>query len=120
MGLLVPVWLASRRIQNSCTGKLRRGGPVCHFTTGFMFIGSFVAPGIAAAAFALISTGGDEAASGVNTATNVTVGTPIQTPVGPFGVAVNPAGTRVYVTNTAGVSVIHTATNTVTGSISLP
>jgi len=54
----------------------------------------------------------------INTATNTVIGNPI--PVGdrPYGVAVNPAGTRAYVTNLDGrtVSVINTATNTVIGN----
>ena len=56
-----------------------------------------------------------------DTATNTVVGAPIPIPVGgaaPHGVAVNPAGTRVYVANgdTNNVSVIDTATNTVVGA----
>ena len=46
------------------------------------------------------------------------IGVPIPVGDGPFGVAVNPAGTRVYVANDGSnnVHVIDTATNTVIGS----
>lgn len=52
-----------------------------------------------AAPFAYITNSGDNTVSVIDIATNTVIGTPI--PVGPFpfGVAVNPAGKRVYVTN---------------------
>ncbi len=53
----------------------------------------------------------------IDTATNTVVGAPIVVGSIPQGIAVNPAGTRVYVANlNAGVSVIDTATNTVVGA----
>ena len=68
--------------------------------------------------FAYISNTGSNTVSVIDTATNLVVAT---VPVGsqPFGVAVNPASTRVYVTNRESntVSVIDTATNTVRATI---
>jgi YVTN family beta-propeller protein len=72
---------------------------------------------------AYITNSHDNTVSVIATATNTVVGLPI--PVGdfPFGVAVSPDGSKVYVTNTANlthnytVSVIATATNTVTATI---
>ena len=53
----------------------------------------------------------------IDTATNTVMGAPIPGGGAPYGVAVNPAGTRVYVANVSGsVSVIDTATNTVIGA----
>ena len=51
-------------------------------------------------------------------ATNTVIGSPIPVGSAPFGVAVTPDGSKVYVTNLFGntVSVIATATNTVIGS----
>ena len=50
----------------------------------------------------------------IDTATNAVVGSPIAVGDAPFGVAVTPDGSRVYVANAGDdVSVIDTATNTV-------
>ncbi|MGQ0445312.1 MAG: hypothetical protein ACT4O2_09360 [Beijerinckiaceae bacterium] len=58
----------------------------------------------------------------IDTATNKVVGTPIPVGDGPFGVAVTPDGTKVYVTNFLSntVSVIATATNTLVATIPIP
>ncbi len=55
----------------------------------------------------------------VDTATNATVGSPISVGGQPIGIAMNPAGTRLYVANSASnnVSVIDTGTNTSTATI---
>src|SRR5947207_2703282 len=52
-----------------------------------------------AAPFAYITNNISNTVSVIDTATNVVVGTPIAVGFTPFGVAVNPAGTRVYVAN---------------------
>jgi YVTN family beta-propeller protein len=54
----------------------------------------------------------------IATATNTVIGSPIAVGSGPFGVAVTPDGSKVYVANEGSgtVSVIATATNTVIGS----
>ena len=75
-----------------------------------------------AAPFAYITNEFSNTVSVIDIATNAVVGSPITVGVQPVGVAVNPAGTRVYVTNRnpAGlstVSVIDTATNTVIATI---
>jgi len=79
------------------------------------------APIVASAApFAYITNYGSNNVSVIDTSTNtvtanVTVGT------GPYGVAVNPAGTHVYVANydSNNVSVINTSTNTVTDNVTV-
>jgi YVTN family beta-propeller protein len=55
----------------------------------------------------------------INTTTNAVTGSPIPVGGGPFGVAVSPDGTRAYVTNSDSVSVINTASNTVTATITV-
>jgi YVTN family beta-propeller protein len=54
----------------------------------------------------------------IDTATNTVVGSPITVGIEPWGVAVTPDGSKVYVTDLSSnnVSVIDTATNTVVGS----
>ena len=54
----------------------------------------------------------------IDTATNAVIGDPIKVGLHPWGVAVNPSGTRVYVANeySNNVSVIDTATNVVVGA----
>ena len=72
-----------------------------------------------AAPFAYVANNGSKTVSVIDTATNKVVAT---VPVGsfPFGVAVTPDGTHVYVTNSdSTVSVIKTATNTVVKTISV-
>src|SRR5215469_10516140 len=61
----------------------------------------------------------DNAVSVIDTATNTVIGSPIPVGARPFGVAVTPDGSKVYVANEASntVSVIDTATNTVTATI---
>ena len=68
--------------------------------------------------FAYIPNHGANTVSVIDTASN-TVTTTITVGSAPYGVAVNPASTRVYVTNETSntVSVIDTATNTVTATI---
>ncbi len=76
--------------------------------------------GIAVAApFAYVTNFASNDVSVIDTATDTVVAT---IPVGssPFGVAVNPAGTRVYVTDSTGVSVIDAATNTVVAVVAVP
>jgi YVTN family beta-propeller protein len=69
------------------------------------------------APFAYITNMSGNTVSVIDTAANITVGSPIPVGNSPTGVAVNPSGTRVYVANLASdtVSVIDTATNTVVG-----
>jgi YVTN family beta-propeller protein len=85
----------------------------------FLFCIFFSATAVYAAPFAYIPNFGSNNVSVIDTATNTVIGSPV--PVGsfPIGVAVNPAGTRVYVANEIGgtVSVIDTATNTVVATI---
>ncbi len=68
-------------------------------------------------AYAYITNYGSDTVSVINTTTN----TVTTVPVGkwPYGVAVNPTGTRVYVTNYGSetVSIIDTSTNTVTANV---
>jgi YVTN family beta-propeller protein/autotransporter-associated beta strand protein len=61
----------------------------------------------------------DNTVSVINTATNTAVGSPIPVGAGPFGIAVTPNGSAVYVANNVGnsVSVIDTATKTVIATI---
>jgi YVTN family beta-propeller protein len=56
----------------------------------------------------------------IDTATNTVTAT-VNVGVGPYGVAVNPDGTKVYVANlmSNNVSVIDTATNTVTATVNV-
>ena len=72
-------------------------------------------PPAQAAPFAYIPNFGDSTVSVIDTASDTVVSAPIPVGAGPLGVAVNPAGTRVFVTNlnANSVSVIDTATNTV-------
>src|ERR1035438_3795977 len=76
--------------------------------------------GCASAQFAYITNSGSNNVSVINTATNTVTAT-VNVGSGPFGVAVNPAGTFVYVTNETSnnVSVINTATNTVTATVNV-
>jgi YVTN family beta-propeller protein len=60
----------------------------------------------------IITNSGDNTVFVISTATNTLVGT-IPVGRGPFGVAVTPDGSKVYVTGGGGVSVIDTATNMV-------
>ena len=68
------------------------------FSSVFLFCFLFSMVEVYAAPFAYITNGGGNTVSVIDTATNTVVST---IPVGtcPQGVAVNPAGTRVYVTN---------------------
>jgi YVTN family beta-propeller protein len=83
----------------------------------FLFCIFFSSTAVYAAPFAYIPNLGSNNVSVIDTATNTVVAT-ITVGSGPYGVAVNPAGTRVYVANRldSTVSVIDTATNTVIGS----
>ena len=54
----------------------------------------------------------------IDTATNTVVAT-IPLSASPYGVAVNPTGTRVYVATVGGVVVIDTGTNTVVDTITV-
>lgn len=100
-------------------------------------LATLLASAPAVAQFAYVPNGVDRTVSVINTATNtVTATIPLNETLFPVGVAVNPSGTRVYVTNTcdedlmfvtgcslgdAGtVSVINTATNTVIATIPIP
>lgn len=69
---------------------------------------------VAAGPFACITDASSDTVSVIDTSANAAV---VTVPVGvsPFGVAANPAGTRIYVANEASgaVSVIDAATNTV-------
>ncbi|MEO5703099.1 MAG: Calx-beta domain-containing protein [Gammaproteobacteria bacterium] len=79
-----------------------------------------VAASAHAAPFAYISNENSNDVSVIDIATNIVTAT---VPVGltPFGVAVNPSGSRVYVTNIDSntVSVIDTATNTVVATVAV-
>src|SRR5260221_841414 len=73
---------------------------------------------------AYITNNGDNTVSVIDTATNTVVGSPIPVGSGPYGVAVTPDGSKVYVTNNSTanpgtVSVIATATNTVTAMVTI-
>ena len=73
--------------------------------------------GAGAGPFAYITNMNSSTVSVIDTATNAVVGAPITLSGGPYGVAINRTGTRVYITLGFGaVSVIDTATNTVIGS----
>jgi YVTN family beta-propeller protein len=75
------------------------------------------APASARAQNAYITNENDGTVSVIDTATNTVVGSPITVGANPFGVAVTPDGSKVYVANSdSTVSVIATATNTVVGS----
>ncbi len=67
--------------------------------------------------YAYITNFNDNTVSVIDTSTNTVVGMPITVGGSPVGVAVNPAGTRVYVANSVAgtVSVIDTSTNAVVG-----
>jgi YVTN family beta-propeller protein len=71
-----------------------------------------------ASPFAYISNYDNNSVSVINMASD-TVVTTVNVGTGPYGLAVNPAGTRVYVANLEGdnVSVIDTATNTVVDTV---
>jgi len=71
-----------------------------------------------ASPFAYIVNNGNDSVVVVDTATNTATAT-IATGSGPYGLAVNTAGTRVYVANQGGnsVSVIDTASNTVEATV---
>jgi len=78
-----------------------------------------------AAPFAYITNEQSNTVSVIDIATNTVVGSPIAVGAQPYGVAVNPAGTRVYVANsdfggTGTVSVIDTATREVIATIPDP
>jgi YVTN family beta-propeller protein len=68
------------------------------------------------AIFAYISNGRDNTVSVIDTSSNTVVATVPEVGMGPYGVAANPAGTRVYVANIGSydVSVIDTSSNIVT------
>ena len=89
------------------------------FQTVLLSLLVFIAPPLAAAPFAYITNSGAAAntVSVIDLATNTVIALPIMGGANPFGVAVTPDGTRVYVTNDGSdtVSVISTATNTVIG-----
>ena len=83
----------------------------------FVLSYSFLVKSVLAEPFAYIANSQSNSVSVIDTSTN-TVITTIPAGNGPVGVAVNPAGTRVYLTNTSGgVSVIDTSTNTVIATI---
>lgn len=70
--------------------------------------------------FAYITNTGNNTVSVIDTATNTVIAPAVPVGIDPFGVAVHPDGTRVYVANGTpdnSVSVINTATNTVTDTI---
>jgi YVTN family beta-propeller protein len=71
-----------------------------------------------AAPFAYITNNDDDTVSVMDLASNAIV-TTVGVGTGPYGLAVNPAGTRVYVANleSDNVSVINTATNTVVDTV---
>ena len=79
--------------------------------------------GTACAALAYISNTCSYNVSVIDTSNNTVVATVPMIGLSPEGVAVNPAGTRVYVTNPAGnnpnINVIDTSSNTVVAVISL-
>jgi YVTN family beta-propeller protein len=64
-----------------------------------------------ASPFAYLANNGDNTVSVLDTATNTVVGTPILVGQGPYGVAINSQGSRVYVSNKIDktISVINTA-----------
>lgn len=85
-----------------------------------MFMTGALLPQVLAASFAYIPNHYSNSVSVIDTSTNTVVATPA-VGNGPFGVAVNPTGTRVYITNLNGgtVSVLDTSSNTVIATITV-
>ena len=86
-----------------------------------LFIGSMIAlsPGIALGApFAYIGNIGEAKVSVIDAATNSVVAT-VPLPDSVTGIAVNPAGTRVYAANSLHTYVIDTATNAVVATVTV-
>ena len=83
-------------------------------------VSAFLAGAALAAPFAYITNGLSETVSVIDTASNTVVAT-VRVGSGPFGVAVNPNGTQVYVANLTlnSVSVINAATNSVAATVAL-
>ncbi|MDO8681823.1 MAG: hypothetical protein Q7R30_25210, partial [Acidobacteriota bacterium] len=81
---------------------------------------SVLAGTVQAAPFAYIPNYGSNTVSVIDTATNTVVAT-VAVGTNPWGVAVNPAGTRAYVANYVSndVSVIDTASNTVVATVAV-
>src|SRR5659263_88142 len=73
---------------------------------------------VSAAPYAYVTNYGSNTVSVIDMATNTVTAT-INAGGYPDGVAVNPAGTKVYVTYSNGTSVIDTATNTVTATVNV-
>ena len=78
------------------------------------------APAVCTNVLAYVTNNNSNNVSVIDTATNTVVAT-VAVGTQPFGVAVNPAGTRAYVTNnnSNNVSVIDTATNTVIATVAV-
>jgi YVTN family beta-propeller protein len=77
---------------------------------------ALVASAAGAAPFAYIANQGSNNVSVIDIATNTVVGSPIPVGVGPFGIAVHPAGTRVYTANFQG-AISYSVINAFTGTV---
>jgi len=91
------------------------------FTTLTIFFWFFTANWVLqaqAASFAYIANSGDNSISIIDTTSNTVTAT-VPSTYAPYGVAVNPTGTRVYLTNPEddSVSVLDTSTNTIVATI---
>jgi len=77
---------------------------------------ALVAPVAGAAPFAYIANQGSNNVSVIDIATNTVVGSPIAVGAGPVGIAVHPAGTRVYTANFAAGANSFSVINAFTGT----
>jgi len=107
---------AARRVAIGCPGCGRQYG-LLGLLGAWVLLGLGMAPA-QGAELAYITNQESRNVSVIDTATLAVVAT-VPVGDGPFGVAVNPAGTRVYVTNLESddVSVIDTATHTVIATV---
>jgi len=111
------------RLQRSQADKLSVQPYLIRFLRRFMNLMLLLSVGLgsfAQADMAYIANSGSNNVSVIDSSTNSVVAL---IPVGnkPYGVAVNPSGTRVYVSNSGGnsVSVIDTSTNTVVATVAV-
>ncbi len=85
--------------------------------TALLLLGSLMASAPAAAApFAYITNSENHTVAVMDTATDAVIAT-VPVGSGPYSIAVNPTGTRIYMTNDSAVSVINTATDTVIATV---
>lgn len=104
----------------SASNKTRRGHALGK-ALGITMLMLLLAGNAGAAPYAYITNLYDNSVSVIDTATDTVTAT-VNVGIMPFGVAVNPTGTRVYVANShvfGSVSVIDTATNNVTAEVNV-